>query len=302
MELGAWGMQTQAFFVLIKDSVKAWIDDDASSMSAAIAFYTAFSVAPLLVIVIAVAGFVWGQEIVQGEVLRQVASMVGRDAAGGVERLLSSSDQPGQSLVATVASIVVLAVGATRVFAELQLALDRIWKAPPAQKESSIWRAVRTRLLSLGLILVLAFLLLVSMVVSAALGALGEWTGKLLPGWEFLFQTLNTLAGMAIATVLFAMIYKLMPRADVAWRDVWVGAFVTAILFEIGKVLIALYVGKSSAISSIAAVGSLVVVLIWVYYAALVFLLGAEFTFLYARRHGSHKAFDPSASGHAAAV
>lgn len=278
------------FFHLAKCSYQAWSDDYASSMGAAIAFYTVFSIAPLLIIVIAVAGFIWGEEAVRGEVIHQLGGMVGPDGAESVQALIRSADKPTQGITATVVSVVILLVGATRVFAELQSALDRIWKVPAMQRTAGWWRMLRARLLSLGLVLGLGFLLLVSLVISTGLAALGQWTTGLFPGWEVLLQGLNALASLAISAILFAVIFKYMPQASIAWRDVWVGAIVTAILFEIGKVLIGLYVGKSSTVSSLTAAGSLVIVLIWVYYAAQVFLLGAEFTWFYANHHGSRRA------------
>ncbi len=281
-------MHVKRCYVLARKSVQAWLDDYASSMGAAIAFYTVFSLAPLLLIVIGIAGFFWGEDAVRGELLRQIGSMVGENGATAIEGVVrSSAAETDQGVAATVASIVILAAGATTVFAELQSALDRIWEVPAAARKSGVWNLLRSRLLSFGLVLSLAFLLLVSLVVSTLLSALGGWLGGLLPGWELILQVLNVLVSFGILTVLFAMIYKYMPQAEVAWRDVWTGAFVTALMFEIGKLLIGLYVGKSSVASSYAAAGSLVVVLIWVYYAAQVFLLGAEFTWVYANEHGS---------------
>lgn len=283
-------MQIKSFFSLVKKAVMAWIDDYAPSMGAAIAFYTVFSLAPLIIIVLAVAGFFWGQEAVQGQLMGQIGGLLGQDGAQAIEGVVSSSAQEKeQGIVATVSSLIVLAVGATTVFAELQSALDRIWEVPASEKKSGIWNMVRSRLLSFGLVLSLAFLLLVSLVVSTALAALGGWMGGLMPGWESMLQILNLIVSFAILTVLFAMIFKFMPQVHVAWRDVWVGALLTALLFVIGKYLIGLYVGKSSVASSYAAAGSLVVVLLWVYYAAQVFLLGAEFTWVYATEHGSLK-------------
>lgn len=280
-------MHLKGFFNLAKKSVIAWKDDDASSLGASIAFYTAFSIAPLLIIVIAIAGFVWGEDAVRGEIIRQLGGLVGQEGASGVQSLLRSADKPAQGLTATIISVGILIVGATTVFAELQNALDKIWKAPARETISGIWSLLRARLLSFGLVLGLAFLLLVSMIVSTLLAVMGQWTGGLLPGWELLMQALNTVVSVGIATVLFAAIYKFMPQVHIAWRDVWVGALVTAVLFEVGKFLIGMYVGKSAMISSLTAAGSLVVVLVWVYYAAQIFLLGAEFTWIYANEHGS---------------
>lgn len=290
-------MHIKHFYRLVKESVQAWLDDYASSMGAAIAFYTVFSLAPLLLIVISVAGFFWGEDAVRGELMRQVGGMVGQNGAAAIEGVVrSSAEEPQQGIAATAASIVVLAVGATTVFAELQSALDRIWKVPTSARKSGIWNLLRSRLLSFGLVLSLAFLMLVSLVVSTMLAALGSWVGGLLPGWELILQLADILVSFGILMVLFAMIFKYMPQAEVAWSDVWTGAFATALLFEIGKLLIGLYVGKSSVASSYAAAGSLVVVLVWVYYTAQVFLLGAEFTWVYANAHGSRSGGKRSAT------
>lgn len=276
-------MHISRFLRLGRKSVAAWIDDEALSMGAAIAFYTVFSLAPLLIILLAVAGFFWGREAVQGELLGQLSGLLGTTGAAAVEGVISSSAQEAeQGMAATLLSIGVLIVGSTTVFAELQRALDKVWKVPPAERKKGLWSLVRARLLSFGLVLGLAFLLLVSLVASTVLAALGRWTGNLLPGWEALLHLLNIVFSFGVMTVLFAMIFKFMPQTRVSWRDVIVGAVVTALLFEVGKFLIGMYVGKSSVASSYAAAGSLVVVLLWVYYAALVFLLGAEFTWAYA--------------------
>lgn len=277
------------FLYLAKCSFKGWRDDYASSMGAAVAFYTVFSIAPLLIIVIAMAGFIWGEDAVHGEVMRQLGGLVGEEGARSVETLIRNADRPAQGLTATTVSIVLLAVGATRVFAELQSALDRIWQVPSLEQTAGWWRMLRARLLSLGLVLGLGFLLLVSLIVSAGLAALGTWTVGLFPGWELIMQGLNGLATFAISVILFAAIFKYMPQASIAWRDVWVGALVTAVLFELGKILFGLYIGKSAMVSSLTAAGSLVIVLIWVYFAAQVFLLGAEFTWFYANQHGSRR-------------
>lgn len=284
------------FYSLAKQSVEAWIDDYAPSMGAAISYYTIFSMAPLLIIVIAVAGFVWGREAVEGQLYGQLASLVGQDGAAGVQALVAGAYEPSAGIVATVISVGVLIFGATTVFAELQSALDRIWQVPASQKSSGIWSTIRSRLLSFGLILCLAFLLAVTLVISAAVSAMGDWSYQLFPGWEWVLRVVNIAVSLGLSTLLFALIYKMMPQAEIAWKDVWVGAAVTAVMFEVGKYLIGLYIGKSSVTSSFAAAGSLVVVLLWVYYAAQVFLLGAEFTWVYANQHGSRAGQPPVAS------
>jgi membrane protein len=283
-------MRLKNIFNLFKKAATAWVDDFAPSMGAAISYYTVFSLAPLLVIVIAIAGAVFGREAVEGQIVSQISGLIGKDGAVLVQGLVASASDTDRGLVAGLISVVILLVGATTVFAELQSALDRIWHTPEAEKPSGVVAIFKARVLSMGLILGLAFLLMVSLSVSAGLAALGAWFGGLLPGWEILLYLLNTLISVSIATVLFGMIFKLMPTASVAWRDVWVGAGVTAALFEIGKLGIGLYIGKSGMNESFAAAGSLVILLVWVYYAAQIFLLGAEFTKVHADHHGSRSA------------
>lgn len=275
------------FFHLFVKAVQAWIADYAPSMGAAISYYTVFSLAPLLVIVIALAGAFFGREAVQGLIVEQLSGLIGREGAGLVENLVLAASDTDKGLVAGIISFFVLLVGATTVFAELQSALDRIWHVPAAKKPSGVMAVLRARLLSFGLILGLAFLLMISLVVSAGVAALGTWMGGMMLGWETMLQAINLLVSLSIATVLFAMIFKLMPSTPIDWRDVWVGAIVTAVLFEVGKLLIGLYLGKSGVTESFAAAGSLVVLLAWVYYAAQIFLFGAEFTKAYADAHGS---------------
>ncbi|MGH8669146.1 MAG: YihY/virulence factor BrkB family protein [Burkholderiales bacterium] len=274
---------------LCKEAVAAWIDDYAPSMGAAISYYTLFSIAPLLLIVIALAGLVFGDEAARGEIFEQLRSLMGEEGAAGVQSLLQAADRPGGGAVATAAGIVVLLVGATTVFGELQNALDRIWRAPARENASGWWNLLRSRLLSFGMILGIAFLLMVSLVVSAALSVLGKLWGRLFEGWESVAHLLDIAVSFGIVTLLFAMIYKLIPRVHIRWRDVWIGAAVTAALFAAGKFLIGLYLGKSSVASAFGAAGSLAVMMVWVYYSAQIFLLGAEFTWVYAHTYGSRR-------------
>jgi membrane protein len=274
-------------FGLCKKAAGAWVDDFAPSMGAAISYYTVFSLAPLLVIVIAIAGAIFGREAVTGQITGQLTGLIGKDGAMVVQGLVASASDTDRGLVAGLVSIVVLLVGATTVFAELQSALDRIWHVPEREKPKGVWAIVRARLLSFGLILGLAFMLMVSLAAAAATAALGSWLGGLMPGSAALLYALNFALSLLFTTVLFAMIFKLMPTTPVGWRDVWIGAAVTAVLFEIGKLLIGLYIGKSGITESFQAAGSLVVLLAWVYYAAQIFLLGAEFTKVYADEHGT---------------
>ncbi|MEO8754396.1 MAG: YihY/virulence factor BrkB family protein [Casimicrobiaceae bacterium] len=280
-------MNPERWWGLVRKSVLAWIDDYAPSMGAAIAYYTMFSIAPLLIIVIAVAGFVFGQDAVRGEIAAQLSGLIGPDGAKGVQGLVESASQPVQGIVASIVSVALLVIGATTVFGELQSALDRIWRVPVPPKENGIWNLLRTRLFSFGMVLGLGFLLVVSLIASTALAALGSWWGSGFHGREVLLAFVNGAVSFVLITIVFAMIYKLMPRAPIAWNDVWVGAAVTALLFEFGKFLIGLYIGKAALTSGFGAAGSLVVLLVWVYYSAQIFLLGAEFTWVYAQQHGS---------------
>ena len=292
----------KTYWTLAKSAVSSWIDDYAPSMGAALSYYSVFSMAPLLLIVVSVAGLVFGEDAVRGELFGQLEGMMGADAAHAIQGLLASVSTPSKGIVGTVIGVAVLVIGATTVFGELQDALDRIWRAP-ARKGSGLWSLVRARLLSFGMILALAFLLMVSLVIGAVISALGKWWGPLFGGWEVLAQVVNLVVGFGLTTLIFAIIYKMMPRVHVRWHDVWIGALVTAVLFSIGKFLIGLYIGKSGVASGFGAAGSLVLVFVWVYYSAQIFLLGAEFTWVYAQTLGSMQgvAAAPKVAGQKAA-
>lgn len=272
---------------LIKGSVTAWSDDYAPSMGAALSYYTVFSMAPLLLIVISIAGLAFGEEAARGEVFGQLRGLLGDAPASAVEALLASMAKPERGITSTIVSVIVLLIGATSVFGELQDALDRVWRAPVRDRSGGIWKLVRARLLSFGMILGIAFLLMVSLVLSAAISALGKWWGSWFAEWELLLQLIDLIVGYAMTTAVFALIYKVMPRVDVRWKDVWLGAATTALLFAIGRFLIGLYIGKSGIASGFGAAGSIAIIFVWVYYSAQIFLLGAEFTWLYARTYGS---------------
>lgn len=274
---------------LVRRTIGAWLDDYAPSMGAALAYYTIFSIAPLLLIVIAVTGWFFGAEASRGEILAQLEGLMGRDGAMMIEGLIKSANDPSKSAWATATGVVLLLIGATTVFGELQDALDRIWRAPVKVNSGGIFKLLQTRLLAFGMIFGISFLLMVSLIVSAGLSALGKWWAPLFAGWEVVAQLVNFFASFALITALFALIYKFMPRVRVAWRDVWFGAAFTSLLFTIGKLLIGLYIGKSGVASVFGAAGSLVVLLLWVYYSAQIFLLGAEYTWVYAHELGSRK-------------
>ncbi|HUQ75275.1 MAG TPA: YihY/virulence factor BrkB family protein [Burkholderiales bacterium] len=269
---------------LTRHAFDAWSDDYAPSMGAALSYYALFSIAPLLLIVIGVAGFFFGDEAARGELFGQVSALIGDEGARAVESLVASARKPESGLIAVVTGTVLLLMGASTVFGELQNALDRIWRAPQLGETKGWWKLIRGRFLSFGMILAIAFLLMVSLVLSALVSALGEWWG---------LHVIDIALSFALTTVLFALIYKIIPRVRIAWRDVWVGATVTAGLFALGKFLIGLYIGKSSVASAFGAAGSLVALMVWVYYSAQVFLLGVEFTRLYAEEHGSRAALRP---------
>jgi membrane protein len=271
---------------LFKQAALAWSDDFAPSMGAALSYYTLFSIAPLFLIVIAVAGWFLGDDAARGELTAALRGLMGKEGAQAVEEMVANASEPREGIIATVVGVFVLLVGATTVFGELQNSLDRIWRAP-AREAGGVWKLLRSRLLSLGMILGIAFLLMVSLVLDTVLQSLGKMWGT--EGWQVLAQMVNFVAGFALTTTVFALIYKLMPRAKIEWHDVWVGAAVTAILFTVGKFLISLYIGRSAVASSFGAAGSLAVVMIWVYYSAQIFLLGAEFTWVYSHEYGSRK-------------
>ena len=276
------------YWNLVKQVAVSWVDDYAPSMGAALAYYTMFSLAPLLLIAISVAGLVFGEEAARGEIAAQLRSFMGDQGASAVQGLLVSVRQPSEGIAATTLGVLLLFIGAASVFGELQNALNRIWRAPVTTTSS--WASiVRARLLSFGMILAMGFLLIVSLVVSAALATTERWLQPIFGEWLVVAATINAIGSFLLVAAMFAMIYKIMPRARVEWKDVWIGSTVTALLFTLGKSLIGLYVGRSGVASAFGAAGSLVVVLVWVYYSAQIFLIGAEFTWCYANAFGSRK-------------
>ena len=282
-------MNIKLILSLIQATFSAWIDDNASSMGAALAYYTVFSIAPLLLIVISIAGLIFGVEVARGEIIAQLQGLMGKTGALVVQGLLESVSKPTESATAAIIGMVLLLIGATTVFAELQDDLDRIWRAPKRAKDAGIFGLIHTRVLSFGMILVIGFLLIVSLIISTALAALGKWWDPLFGGFWLLANLVDITLSFVLITIAFAMIYKLMPRMKIDWRDVWIGAVVTAFLFTIGKFLIGYYIGRSGIASGFGAAGSLVVVLVWIYYSAQIFLMGAEFTRVYSYTLGSYK-------------
>jgi membrane protein len=279
---------------LLKDTLSAFIEDEALSRGAAIAFYTVTSLAPVLLIVISIAGLVFGAEAARGAILGQLTALMGQQAADVLQAALASASTTSSGVLATMVGVVTLLVTASGMFGEMQVALNRIWKAEP--KSGTISNLVRARAASLGLVAALGFLLVVSLVVSAAITALGSYLDAWLPFGKVILSIINSLVSLALLTVLFAAIYKVLPDRSIAWRDVIVGAAVTAVLFTIGKSLIGWYLGSSAVASSYGAAGGLIVLFLWVYYSTQVFLAGAEFTKVYATSRGRGPVADTAAA------
>lgn len=276
---------------LIKRTYQGWKEKNPSRLAAALAYYTLFSLAPMLVIAIAIAGLIFGQrEAVQEQVLSQIQGLVGEEGRILIAGLLESASKPAQGIVATIIGLVTLIFGALGLFNELHNSLNIIWDVKEEETKNfweTVKRVVFARFLSFTMILGIGFMLLVSLVISAGISALGNWIGGLFPFHELILQIINLVVSTGIITVLFALIFKFLPDAEIAWRDVWLGAFVTAVLFSIGKTLIGLYLGSSAVASAFGAAGSLVLLLLWAYYSGQILLFGAEFTQVYANVMGS---------------
>jgi membrane protein len=280
-------MKLREGWELTKATFSEWDDDKASRLAAALAYYTAFSLAPLLVIAIGIAGMVFGDEAAQGEIVGQLTGLIGHDGAKLVEQMIAASRQPSRSVTATAIGVAVLLFGASGVFGQLQDALNTIWEVKP-RPGRGLRGLLRDRFLSFTMVLGTGFLLLVSLALSALFAALGRLLTSALPLPEVALQVLNTIFSLGLTTLLFALIFKVIPDAKIAWRDVWIGSTITALLFTIGKLGIGLYLGKSTVASSFGAAASLAVLLVWIYYSAQILFLGAEFTQVYATRYGSH--------------
>jgi membrane protein len=266
-----------------KDTLAAWSEDKVPRLGAALAYYTLFSLAPLLVIVVGVAAVVFGEDAAQGRISDQIKGLVGDKGAEAIQAMLQNAGaEKSSGIVATVVGVAMLLFGASGVFAELQDALNTIWGVK-AKEGRSIFDTVRSRFFSFAMVLGIVFMLLVSLVVSAALGALGKFGSGRVPAP--LFHAVDLVVSIAVVAILFAMIFKILPDVRIAWRDVWIGAFATSVLFTIGKILIGLYLGRSGVASAFGAAGSLVIVLVWIYYSAQILFLGAELTKAYVRRH-----------------
>jgi membrane protein len=280
-------MQRKSIWQFLKTTINEWIEAEPFQLAAALSYYTLFSLAPLLLIAIGVAGFVFGREAAQNQIVETLQGMIGQESAQTVQEMIqASNEKPKTGMLSTAIGFVALLFGAGGVVGQLQTSLNRIWEVTPKPGQG-IWGFIRQRFFSFAMVLGIGFLLLVSLVVTAVLssftGMLSSWLGDA----TFVAHAVDLLVSFGFVTLLFALIYKYVPDVEIQWRDVWVGAALTAILFTIGKYLIGLYIGTSGVTSTFGAAGSLITILVWVYYSSLIFFLGAEFTRVYATEYGS---------------
>jgi membrane protein len=276
-----------AAWLLLKDTVTGFIDDEALSRGASIAYYTLFSIAPVLLVVIAIAGFAFGREAAEGAIVDQLSGLMGRQTANALQGMIESAAKPREGILATIGGTIVLIVATSGVFVEVQSAMNAIWKTP-AQPHSTLTRLMRARLASMGLVATCGFLLTVSLAVSAALASLSAYLKHVFPAVQVVVSVFDVAISAVLIGGMFAAMFKVLPDTNIAWRDVAIGALAATILFEAGKYAIAFYIGQSNLASSYGAAGALIVLLVWIYYSSQIFLLGAEFSRAYAKRYGSH--------------
>jgi membrane protein len=276
-----------ATWLLLKDTVTGFIDDEALSRGASIAYYTLFSIAPVLLVVIAIAGIAFGREAAEGAIVDQLSVMMGHRTAEALQGMIESAAKPREGTVATIIGVIVLLVATSGVFGEVQSAMNAIWKTR-ASAHSTLTRLMRARLASLGLVVTCGFLLTVSLATSAALAGLSTYLRYVFPDVQVVINVFDVVMSAILISGMFAAMFKVLPDTDIAWRDVAIGALASTILFEGGKYAIAFYIGQSNFTSSYGAAGALIVLLVWIYYSSQIFLLGAEFSRAYARRYGSH--------------
>lgn len=276
----------RAIWEIIRETFIEWNNDKALRLAAALSYYTAVAVAPLLVLFVMLIGWFFGEDSAQVQLVAQLRSLVGPQGAEVAETVIENADQPNLAGIAGILSLLTVLWGASNVFVELQDSLNTIWGVELKPRSTGIKAIIRDRFMSFSMILVIGFLLMVSLILGAVLSALGGYLGEMLPAMSIFWQTVNFILSLAVTIVLFALIYKVLPDAEFAWRDAWLGAAVTALLFTVGKWLLGLYLGNQTLSSAYGAAGSLVVLLIWIYYSAQIFFFGAEFTQVYARRAG----------------
>lgn len=294
-----FSFRPKAIYALLKSTYQQWSRHKVPRMGAALAYYTIFSLAPTLVIAISVAGLVFGDNAVQGQIVEQIQGIMGHDAARAVQTMVVSAHKNASQALAGIIGIIVMFVGASSLFVEMQDGLNEIWGVDTT-KRSGIWNLLKSRFLSFGMVLGIGFLLLVSLLLSAALAAVAKYVGGLLPVPEAVLHGVDFLFSIFFIAVLFAMIFKILPDVKISWGDVWVGSAMTAFLFTIGKFLIGFYIGKSVTASTYGAAGALVVVVAWIYYCAQLLYFGAEFTRVYATECGSQCEYSPQARAHGA--
>jgi membrane protein len=275
------------WWTLLKDTFQKWSTDKAPRLGAALSYYTVFSLVPLLILTIAIAGLVFGKDAAQQAMMGQIESLVGPQSAAAIQQMLEIAQKPSSGALASLIAIGTLLLGASGVFAQLQDALNTVWGVEP-KTGRGIWGVIKDRFFSFMAVLGTGFLLLVSLVLSAALAAFGKLFLSSLPGQETALHVANFAISFGVITLLFAMMFKLLPDAKIVWHDVWIGAGITSLLFTVGKFLIGMYLGKADVGSAYGAAGSLVILLVWVYYSSQILLFGAEFTSVYANRYGSH--------------
>jgi membrane protein len=279
-------MSLRAIPTLLKETGFEWYADRGPRLGAALAFYTLFSLAPLLIIITAIAALAYGEDVAHAQIMRQIEELIGGEGAEAIRSIIENASRPSSGAVATLIGLATLLFGATVVFNELQDALNTIWDIPPKPERGMVIGMIRDRFLSFTMVLSIGFLLLASMLANTILTAIVQSFGDLLPSRAYFLRLANFVLFLGIVTLLFAMIYKVLPDTTIAWSDVVIGAVATSLLFAIGKFLIGLYLVYSSVVSAYGAAGSLVVVLVWVYYSAQIFYFGAEFTKVYATRRG----------------
>jgi membrane protein len=282
-------MRAPVILSVFGTALRAWWDDDVQRLGASLAYYTLFAIAPVLLVATAIAGMVFGAEAVRGEIVGQLDQLLGREGALAVQSLLEGASQRRTGIVATIIGGIAFVVAATGAFLELQAALNTIWRVKP-KPGLNFKPFVINRLLSFGLVVAIGFLLMVSLAVTAALAALSGWLAERSPSMPLVWSAVTVLVALLVTTALFALLYRVLPDVHLRWRDVTTGAFVTAVLFTVGQQCIGLYLGQSSVASSYGAAGSVMILLLWVYYSCQILLLGAEFTRAYARRHGARPA------------
>ena len=280
-------MQRTSIWQFVKTTINEWVEAEPFQLAAALSYYTLFSLAPLLLIAIGVAGLVFGREAAQNQIVESLQGMIGQDSAQSVQEMIqASNEKPKTGVLSTIIGFVALLFGAGGVVGQLQTSLNKVWEVTPKPGQG-IWGFLRQRFFSFAMVLAIGFLLLVSLVVTAVLSSFTSMLSSFLGDATFVAHAIDILVSFGFVTLLFALIYKYVPDVEIQWRDVWVGAALTSILFTVGKYLIGLYIGTSGVSSTFGAAGSLITILVWVYYSSLIFFLGAEFTRVYATQYGS---------------